>query len=206
MPKDVELYVGLNKNLKKITSTIPDDEPKPWDGKDELKYIGKRVPRIDGHLKTTGRAQYSIDMQLPGMLYARFLRSPHPSALVKEINYSQAAKLPGVKAIVTVYDELLASIASDQTICYNTAPDLLTSTASGGDGTYTYQWQDSPDGISWTDISGATSDTYQPPTLPNTTYYQLIVDDETCTPVTTNSAIITVYDELLASINTDQSI
>ena len=106
MPKDVEVYVGLNKNLEKIKTTIPDDEPKPWDGKDDLKFIGKRVPRIDGHFKTTGRAKYSVDMQLPGMLYARFLRSPYPSALIKNIDFSKASKLPGVKAIVTVYDEL----------------------------------------------------------------------------------------------------
>lgn len=107
---------------------------------------------------------------------------------------------------ITVYEELVASIAADQTICYNTVPDLLTSTVSGGDETYTYQWQDSLDGTTWTDISGATSSTYQPPALTNTNHYQLIVDDETCTPVTTNSIIVTVYDELLASIGSDQTI
>ncbi|MCD4730231.1 MAG: T9SS type A sorting domain-containing protein, partial [Bacteroidales bacterium] len=107
---------------------------------------------------------------------------------------------------ITVYDELLASISSDQSICYNTAPDPLNSTVTGGDETYTYQWQDSPDGSAWTDISGATSETYQPPTLTATTHYQLIVDDETCSPVTSNSVTKTVYADLLASIGSDEII
>ncbi len=106
MPKNVDLYVGLNDNLKKITSSIPDDEPKPWDGKDKLKFIGKRITRIDGHLKTTGKAKYSFDIQLPNMLYARILRSPYPSALVKRIDISKAEKYKGVKAIVLINDEL----------------------------------------------------------------------------------------------------
>ncbi|MFZ1290061.1 MAG: xanthine dehydrogenase family protein molybdopterin-binding subunit [Melioribacteraceae bacterium] len=106
MPKKVELYVGLNDNLEKITSSIPDNEPKPWDGKDRLKFIGKRVPRIDGHFKTTGKAKYSVDIQLPGMLYGRILRSPYASAKVKRIDYSKASKYPGIKAIVLMNDEL----------------------------------------------------------------------------------------------------
>ncbi|MCW8849870.1 MAG: hypothetical protein OQJ81_07820, partial [Melioribacteraceae bacterium] len=91
MPKNVELYVGLNDNLKKITSSIPENEPKPWDGKDKLKFIGKRIPRIDGHLKTTGKAKYSYDIQLPGMLYGRFLRSPYPSAKITKIDFTKAS-------------------------------------------------------------------------------------------------------------------
>ena len=106
MPKNVDLYVGLNENLKKITSTIPENEPKPWDGKDKLKYIGKRVSRIDGHLKTTGKAKYSFDIQLPNMLYARILRSPFPSAIVKKIDITKAEKYKGIKAIIIMNDEL----------------------------------------------------------------------------------------------------
>ncbi|MCD4745034.1 MAG: T9SS type A sorting domain-containing protein, partial [Bacteroidales bacterium] len=108
---------------------------------------------------------------------------------------------------ITVYDEFLASISADETICYNIVPSLLTSTVSGGDGSYTYQWQDSPDGTTWTNISGATADTYQPGALTATTYYQLIVDDgANCGPVTTNTVTITVYDEFLASIGSDETI
>ena len=68
MSRDEKLYVGINKDLKEITVTIPDADPKPWDGKDDLKHIGKKVTRIDGTYKTTGRAKYTYDIQLPGMV------------------------------------------------------------------------------------------------------------------------------------------
>ncbi|NAS14461.1 Ig-like domain-containing protein, partial [Poritiphilus flavus] len=58
------------------------------------------------------------------------------------------------------------SINGAQTICYNGDPSTLgnTSSASGGSGGYTYQWQYSNNGSSgWTNISGATSTTYNPP-------------------------------------------
>jgi len=108
---------------------------------------------------------------------------------------------------ITVYDELLSGIAADQTICYNTVPAELTSNTTGGNGSYIYQWQESADGITWANISGATADTYQPGALMATMYYQLIVDDTYyCGPITTNSVMIMVYDELLSGIADDQTI
>lgn len=106
MPKDVKLNVGVGDNLEEISIRIPDDVPEPWDGKDELQYIGGRVSRIDGKYKTSGRAKYAFDIQPPGMLYAAFLRSPHPSAVVKSIDTSRARKYPGVKAILPVQESL----------------------------------------------------------------------------------------------------
>ena len=102
MPKEVTLFVGVNDNLKEIKSEIPDNEPKPWDGKDMLKHVGTKVPRIDGHLKTSGKAKYTADINLPGMLWAKYLRSPYPSAIVKNIDISKAEKYPGVKAVEIV--------------------------------------------------------------------------------------------------------
>ncbi|MFQ5605168.1 MAG: xanthine dehydrogenase family protein molybdopterin-binding subunit [bacterium] len=106
MSKEVKLQVGVQDNLHEVSVEIPDDTPKPWDGSDKLKYIGKRVARIDGRDKTTGRAKYTFDMQLPGMLHARFYRSPYPAALVKSVDTSQAEKYPGVKAVLLVPDKL----------------------------------------------------------------------------------------------------
>jgi CO/xanthine dehydrogenase Mo-binding subunit len=73
---------------------------------DHLSYIGKSVPRKDGPLKATGRAQYTVDISLPGMLIGKVLRSPHPHARILSIDTSQAEKLPGVKAVVTAADSL----------------------------------------------------------------------------------------------------
>ena len=48
---------------------------------EEYEVIGKRgVRRTDGFEKATGAARYTIDVQLPGMLFARFLTSPYPHA------------------------------------------------------------------------------------------------------------------------------
>ena len=70
----------------------------------EYKVIGTRPIRHDGADKVTGRAQYGADFQLPGLLYAKTLRSPYAHAAIKSINVSKAAKLEGVKAIVTAKD------------------------------------------------------------------------------------------------------
>jgi CO/xanthine dehydrogenase Mo-binding subunit len=62
--------------------------------------IGKDIPRIDSVDKALGRAKYAGDMVLPGMLYARVLRTPHAHARILNIDTSGADKLPGVKAVV----------------------------------------------------------------------------------------------------------
>ncbi len=65
------------------------------------KLVSHETPRIDARERVTGKAIYSTDVKLPGMLYARVLRSPHPHARIKSIDTSKAAALPGVKAILT---------------------------------------------------------------------------------------------------------
>jgi len=67
----------------------------------KYKIIGTSPVKHDGFDKVTGRAKFGADAFLPGMLVGKFLRSPHPHAIVKSIDISAAAKLPGVKAIVT---------------------------------------------------------------------------------------------------------
>jgi xanthine dehydrogenase molybdenum-binding subunit len=66
-----------------------------------LKTVGRSTTRIDGVERVTGRAKYTGDVQLPGMLFARVLRSPHPHARIRSIDVSKARALPGVKAVIT---------------------------------------------------------------------------------------------------------
>jgi putative selenate reductase molybdopterin-binding subunit len=66
-----------------------------------LATVGRATPRIDAVERVTGRATYTADIRLPGMLYARVLRSPHPHAHIRRIDTSRAAALPGVRAIIT---------------------------------------------------------------------------------------------------------
>ena len=66
-----------------------------------LKSVGHPTSRIDALKRVTGGATYTGDIQLPGMLYARVLRSPHPHANIRKIDLSKALALPGVKTILT---------------------------------------------------------------------------------------------------------
>ncbi len=75
-------------------------------GSTKNKWIGKRTIRPDGEDKVTGRAAYSADTKLPGMLWGKVLRSPHPHARIRSINTAKAEALPGVKAVVTSKDIL----------------------------------------------------------------------------------------------------
>jgi len=68
--------------------------------------IGKKVRRVDGTEKVTGSAKYTFDTVLPGQLYGKILRSPHPHAKILSIDTSKAEKLIGVKAVVTGKDTL----------------------------------------------------------------------------------------------------
>lgn len=68
---------------------------------DEFSVVGKRLPRVDAVTKVKGEATYVPDMQLPGMLHAKFLRSPHPRARIVKINTKEAESLPGVRGVLT---------------------------------------------------------------------------------------------------------
>jgi gliding motility-associated-like protein len=83
------------------------------------------------------------------------------------------------------------TIGSDQTICSGTPAAMLDITAnvSGGTGTYTYQWQSSPDNTSWSNIPGATGVSYSPGAITSTTYYRKIVFSGLCS---STSNVVTV--------------
>ncbi len=66
--------------------------------------IGKRLPRVDAADKVKGRALYTDDLSMPGMLCGMILRSPFAHAKILKIDTSRAIKLPGVKAVVTGED------------------------------------------------------------------------------------------------------
>ncbi len=61
---------------------------------------GRDVQRIDAIDKVTGKAKYTYDVTLPGMLYGRILRSPHPHARVVSVDLSPALAHPQVKSVV----------------------------------------------------------------------------------------------------------
>ncbi len=79
-----------------------------WKKISDSKYIGKSFTRVDGIEKVTGRAKYTYDIKLPGMLYGRILRSPHPHAKIKNIDATKVLKAECVKTVLTdIKDEVL---------------------------------------------------------------------------------------------------
>jgi 4-hydroxybenzoyl-CoA reductase subunit alpha len=66
--------------------------------------VGAYVPMVDGPEKVSGRAKYTADFIAPQMLTGRIYRSPYAHAEIIDVDTSQAAKVPGVVAIITGAD------------------------------------------------------------------------------------------------------
>ena len=99
MARDVTLKVGYHEHFSTITRSVPDDEPPPWDAATPLNVVGKPVPRVDARDKVTGKAQYTRDIRLPGMLYGVIVRSPYAAAEIRSVDTAAAEKMPGVRAV-----------------------------------------------------------------------------------------------------------
>ena len=83
---------------------MPAFDPAPWGPDAKLEVVGERVPRLDGVDKVTGRARYTHDVRLPGMLHARVIRATVPAGRVTHLDLSRARALPGVHATLTAAD------------------------------------------------------------------------------------------------------
>ena len=68
---------------------------------DPLRLIGADIRRADAAEKTRGRALYTTDFALPGMLHAKALRSPHAHARLVRVDAAKARAAPGVHAVLT---------------------------------------------------------------------------------------------------------
>jgi CO/xanthine dehydrogenase Mo-binding subunit len=66
--------------------------------------IGRPIPRKDALDRVTGRAKYTGDIRVPGLLHGAVVRSPHHHALIKNIDISKAENMPGVAAVLTSRD------------------------------------------------------------------------------------------------------
>ncbi|UXX78947.1 PKD domain-containing protein [Reichenbachiella carrageenanivorans] len=98
---------------------------------------------------------------------------------------------------ISVQDEITGNVISPASvdICSDNDPAAITpSAAAGGDGNFTYQWQESTDDTNFTDIGGATSESYDPGLLTTTTYYRRVVTSTgtIACAVISNSIVINV--------------
>src|SRR5512141_126361 len=101
MPKLIKVRNEVEGRIEEEFALV--DKPKTisWDVEEELSIVGKPIPRVDGKQRVSGSAKYPSDLYLPGMLYARFVRSPHPHAHVKRLDATRALALPGVRGVIS---------------------------------------------------------------------------------------------------------
>jgi 4-hydroxybenzoyl-CoA reductase subunit alpha len=71
---------------------------------EDLHVIGSARQRVDARGKVTGQTVYADDITLPRMAYCKILRSPHPHARIRNIDYSRALARPGVYLVLTGKD------------------------------------------------------------------------------------------------------
>jgi xanthine dehydrogenase YagR molybdenum-binding subunit len=98
--KTVSMPIGVpGYTLHEEQRTIPASQPPVLPVNKDLDYIGKSPERWDGRAKVTGRARYTADVQLPGMLYASFVNATVPHAKILSIDTSAAENSPGVMGV-----------------------------------------------------------------------------------------------------------
>jgi xanthine dehydrogenase YagR molybdenum-binding subunit len=115
--KTVSVPVGIpGYTLHEEQRIVPDTEPPVLPVNKDLEYIGKSLERWDGQAKVTGRARYTADVQLPGMLYARFVNAPIPHARVVSIDTTAAESHPGVKGVHVIESLLGAAVLRDPSL------------------------------------------------------------------------------------------
>ncbi|MGH9892684.1 MAG: xanthine dehydrogenase family protein molybdopterin-binding subunit, partial [bacterium] len=70
----------------------------------KLQVVGRPMPRIEGPEKVSGKTLYTADVQLPGLLWGKCLRSPYPHARIVRVNAEKAKRVKGVSAVLTGAD------------------------------------------------------------------------------------------------------
>ena len=82
--------------------------------------VGRPEARLDGEDKVTGKAVYTVDVELPGMAHGKILRSPYAHARIKRVDARRAEGLRGVCAVITRDDQrglgMFGAAYKDQTI------------------------------------------------------------------------------------------
>ncbi len=70
-----------------------------WPPMDQRRVMGRALNRLDGPAKSSGRARYSQDVVMPGMLFSALLTCPHPHARITSVDTSEAESAPGVSGV-----------------------------------------------------------------------------------------------------------
>jgi isoquinoline 1-oxidoreductase subunit beta len=85
-------------------SALPKIEDKDLKDPTSFRLIGKDVARVEVPLKVRGAAQYGMDVQVPGMVYAAVLQSPYPGGAPQTVDDAAARKVAGIIDVVRLPD------------------------------------------------------------------------------------------------------
>lgn len=66
----------------------------------ELRQVGHNAPKVDGPALACGRPVFTLDLDLPGILVGKILRSPHAHAEILVVDTTEAERVPGVRCIL----------------------------------------------------------------------------------------------------------
>jgi xanthine dehydrogenase YagR molybdenum-binding subunit len=83
---------------------LPTREPTPWGDDASLHIVGRREKRMDALEKVTGEAEYTADVQLPGMLHVALKRANVAAGRITKLDPAPALAMPGVRAALTMDD------------------------------------------------------------------------------------------------------
>ena len=117
---------GLLAEAKPMDVNAPAGDIAPWDADSwaQFEQVGKPRPRTEGPLKVTGRAKYTYDVKLPGMLYGRMVGAEIPAGEIVSIDTSRAEALPGVKAVWTADSRVVRFAGQDVAAVAAVSPDV----------------------------------------------------------------------------------
>src|SRR5512142_1562291 len=118
-PAEPSLKVAVKAGLPAAPQTkeidIPQGDIKPWDldSLASFRQMGRHLPRLEAPLKVSGRAKYTYDVKLPGMLYGRLIGAAVPAGEIVSIDTKKAEALPGVRAVWTTEQKTIRFAGQD---------------------------------------------------------------------------------------------
>lgn len=115
--KTVMVPVGVpGHTLHEEPREVPSSEPPVWPPNKDLKYVGQPMERWDGLAKVSGRARYTADVQLPGMLYGKLVGASTPHGKIISVDTSAAEQHPGVKGVYVIQQVMGNAVLRDPSL------------------------------------------------------------------------------------------
>ncbi|RLD61640.1 MAG: hypothetical protein DRJ05_02150, partial [Bacteroidetes bacterium] len=147
----------------------------------------------------TDSDSYTTDPLLTGTYYFQ--------CVISVTNPTCSDLITDVATVVAVNDPVVATNPIGDTICINDT-HTMDVTASGGTGTFDYQWRISSDNIAFSDISNATNSTYTTEQLTQDRYYYCVVEQTgvACNTFETDTALVAVNNISPGTIQADEII